>query len=40
VFEDVDAALRHIDRHALLKTWQAHAQLLKAARTQRSLDAF
>lgn len=40
VFEDVEAALRHIDRHALLKEWQAHAQLLKAVRSQRSLTEF
>ena len=40
VFEDMDAALRHIDRHALLKTWQAHAKLLERVRTQRSLDSF
>lgn len=40
VFEDVDSALRHIDRHARLKTWQAHAPLLERTRRQRSLDAF
>ena len=40
LFEDVDSALRHVDRHALLKGWQAHAHLLRQVRTQRSLDAF
>lgn len=40
VFEDLDSALRHVDRHALLKGWQAHAHLLKAVRTQRSLSEF
>src|SRR5688572_779711 len=40
VFEDVDSALRHIDRHALLKEWQSHAHLLRAVRAQRSLDAY
>lgn len=40
VFEDLAAALRHIDRHALLKSWQAHARLLGQARTQRSLSDF
>lgn len=40
VFEDVASALRHIDRHARLKTWQAHAPLLERTRRQRSLDAF
>ncbi len=40
VFEDVGAALRHIDRQARLKTWQAHAPLLERLRQQRSLDAF
>lgn len=40
VFEDAPSALRHIDRHARLKTWQAHAPLLERLRQQRSLDAF
>jgi hypothetical protein len=39
-FEDVDSALRHIDRHALFKPWQAHAAFLKQARTQRVLDSY
>ncbi|HEX2066656.1 MAG TPA: hypothetical protein VHI93_07580, partial [Candidatus Thermoplasmatota archaeon] len=39
-FEDAGAALRHIDRHALHAGWQVHAQLLRQARTQRSLDSF
>lgn len=39
-FEDPDSALRHIDRHALLKGWRSHAPLLRQARLQRSLDAF
>jgi len=40
VFEDLPSALRHIDRHALHKTWQSQATLLQMARTQRTLDAF
>lgn len=40
VFEDVEAALRHIDRHCLLKEWQGHAQLLRLVRMQRSLDTY
>lgn len=40
VFEDVDAALRHVDRHALIKTWRLHAELLGMLRRQRTLDAF
>jgi DNA repair protein NreA len=40
VFEDVPAALRHIDRHARLKTWQVHTNLLETTRQQRSLDSF
>lgn len=39
-FEDLDSALRHVDRHALLKTWQMHAKLLARIRRQRSLDAY
>lgn len=38
VFEDIASALRHIDRHARLKTWQAHAEFLAQTRHQRSLD--
>ena len=37
-FEDAASALRHIDRHALLKTWQAHATLLRQTLTRRTLD--
>lgn len=40
VFEDAAAAARHIDRHALLKSWQAHAELFAMSQRQRSLDAF
>jgi DNA repair protein NreA len=40
VFEDLGSALRHIDRHALLKSWQAHAALLGRLRTQRSLEDY
>lgn len=40
VFEDTDSALRHIDRHCLLKSWQTHAELLRLVRTQRSLAEF
>jgi hypothetical protein len=39
-FEDVGSALRHIDRHALCKPWQAHARLLRQVRTQRTLGEF
>lgn len=39
-FEDTESALRHMDRHALHKTWQASARLLHEARVQRSLDVF
>jgi hypothetical protein len=40
VFEDVDSALRHIDRHALLKGWQANAGLLRRTRSQKTLQEF
>lgn len=40
VFEDIDAALRHMDRHARTKDWQRHASLLRLVRAQRTLDAF
>jgi hypothetical protein len=40
VFEDAASALRHIDRHALHKGWQGHAELLGQVRAQRSLDSF
>jgi hypothetical protein len=40
VFEDAAAALRHIDRHALLKTWQAHAPLLRESLARRTLDQY
>lgn len=39
-FEDVGSALRHVDRHALCKPWQAHARLLRQVRTQRTLGEF
>lgn len=39
-FEDVPAALRHIDRHALFKPWQAHAALLRQVRSQRALEDY
>jgi DNA repair protein NreA len=39
-FEDLDAALRHVDRHALLKTWRTHAKLLQRIREQPTLDRF
>jgi len=40
VFEDTESAVRHLDRHALHKSWKAQATLLRIAQTQRSLDAF
>jgi DNA repair protein NreA len=40
VFEDTASALRHIDRHAILKGWQANAALLKRVRSQRTLPEF
>lgn len=39
-FEDVDSALRHIDRRALWKPWRAHAQLLRRVRRQRTLESW
>jgi hypothetical protein len=39
-FEDVESALRHIDRHALCKPWQSYARLLRQVRTQRTLGEF
>lgn len=39
-FEDLDSALRHVDRHALHKDWRRHARLLERIKTQRSLDAY
>ncbi len=39
-FEDLDSALRHVDRHAIHKPWQRHAQLLQQVRTQSTLDAW
>lgn len=39
-FEDVPAALRHMDRHALHKQWQQTAQLLDVVKRQRTLDVF
>lgn len=40
LFEDEASAIRHIDRHARLKTWQAHAPMLERLRRQRTLDTF
>ncbi len=40
VFEDTEAALRHIDRHARFKPWQDHAEFLGQLQTQRSLEEF
>ena len=40
VFEDLESALRHMDRHALLKGWQASAQLLRRVRAQRTLGEY
>ncbi|MGB0652415.1 MAG: hypothetical protein ACPGQL_04370 [Thermoplasmatota archaeon] len=37
-FETTDDALRHMDRHARYKGWQAHMELLRRLRTQPSLD--
>ncbi|MFO1533189.1 MAG: hypothetical protein ABR562_05770 [Thermoplasmatota archaeon] len=39
-FEDLESAVRHIDRRALHKPWQRDSHLLELARTQRSLDAY
>ena len=39
-FEDLQAALRHMDRHARTPDWQRHATLLAAVRSQPSLDAW
>lgn len=40
VFEDTDAALRHMDRHAKHKRWQADAELLQRIRKHPTLEAF
>ena len=40
VFEDLESAVRHIDRRALHKPWQRDSHVLKLARTQRSLESF
>jgi DNA repair protein NreA len=40
LFEDVESALRHIDRRALHKAWQRDATFLAAVRRQRSLDSY
>jgi DNA repair protein NreA len=39
IFEDLQAALRHIDRHARAP-WQAHAPFLRLLRQQRTLGSF
>lgn len=39
-FEDLDAALRHMDRHAAWKPWRRHAGLLERIRRQRVLDDY
>ncbi len=38
VFEDMDAALRHMDRRARFKSWQQSAELLATVKQQRPLD--
>ncbi len=40
VFEDLGAALRHMDRRAYFKSWQHHAELLRRLRQQSTLDVF
>jgi hypothetical protein len=40
VFEEAEAALRHVDRHAILKGWRHHAELLRQVQAQRSLDSY
>ncbi len=40
VFEDVESALRHVDRRALWKPWRKEAHLLTAVRAQRTLEGF
>lgn len=39
-FEDVDAALRHMDRHAKHKHWQRDAALLQRVRRMPTLESF
>lgn len=39
-FEDMESALRHIDRHARWPRWRAHSGLLPRLRKQTSLDRF
>ena len=40
VFEDLDAAIRHIDRRAIHKDWVRDAGFLRQVRRQRTLDAW
>ena len=40
VFDDLDAAIRHIDRRAIHKDWLRDAAFLRTVRKQRTLDAF
>ncbi|MHB8634407.1 MAG: Nre family DNA repair protein [Thermoplasmatota archaeon] len=40
VFEDVDSALRHIDRRARWKPWRTATELLGTVRRQRLLDSY
>ncbi len=39
-FEDLPSALRHMDRHAHFKNWQAHAELLRRLQHQTTLDSY
>lgn len=40
VFEDLESALRHVDRHSLHKSWRHDARLLEQVQRQRTLDHF
>lgn len=39
-FEDVDSAVRHIDRHAVYKSWPMSAPFLARIRREKTLDEF
>jgi hypothetical protein len=40
IFEDIESATRHIDRHAIHKGWQQDAELLQRIRSQPTIEAF
>ncbi len=40
IFEELEAALRHVNRHAHFKQWQQHAELLQRVKRQTTLDRY